>query len=112
MSRTTDILPDSDEPKTPGEVIIEDKDKIISDMKEIKNVLFNFTCDNPEIFRQEIDEIEDKDQLYELKNILASAKAILNQVRAFGDNELKGKKIEKTYARSIPTLMTEVFSSD
>ncbi|RXE69133.1 type I restriction endonuclease subunit R, partial [Muribaculaceae bacterium Isolate-013 (NCI)] len=94
LSRTTDILPDSDEPKTPGEVIIEDKDKIISDMKEIKNVLFNFTCDNPEIFRQEIDEIEDKDQLYELKNILASAKAILNQVRAFGDNELK-EKIEK-----------------
>ncbi len=107
LSRTTDILPDSDEPKTPGEVIIEDKDKIISDMKEIKNVLFNFTCDNPEIFRQEIDEIEDKDQLYELKNILASAKAILNQVRAFGDNELK-EKIEKLTPGSIPTLMTEV----
>lgn len=107
LSRTTDILPDSDEPKTPGEVIIEDKDKIISDMKEIKNVLFNFTCDNPEIFRQEIDGIEDKDQLYELKNILASAKAILNQVRAFGDNELK-EKIEKLTPGSIPTLMTEV----
>lgn len=107
LNRTTDILPNVADPKTPGEVIIEDKDKIISDMKEIKSVLFNFTCDNPEVFRQEIDDIEDKDQLYELKNILANAKAIINQVRAFGDAELK-EKIERLTPGSIPTLMTEV----
>ena len=107
LNRTTDVLPDSDNPNTPGEVIIEDKDKIISDMKEIKSVLFNFTCDNPEVFRQEIDDIEDKEKLYELKNILANAKAIVNQVRAFGDEDLK-EKIEKLTPGSIPTLMTEV----
>ena len=107
LNRTTDVLPDSDDPNTPGEVIIEDKDKIISDMKEIKSVLFNFTCDNPEVFRQEIDDIEDKEKLYELKNILANAKAIVNQVRAFGDEDLK-EKIEKLTPGSIPTLMTEV----
>ncbi len=99
LNRTTDVLPDSDNPNTPGEVIIEDKDKIISDMKEIKSVLFNFTCDNPEVFRQEIDDIEDKEKLYELKNILANAKAIVNQVRAFGDEDLK-EKIEN----SLPVL--------
>lgn len=60
-------------------------------MKEIKSILFNFTCDNPEEFRQEIDEIEDKDRLYELRSVLNDAKAILNQVRAFGDDELKEK---------------------
>ena len=76
-------------------------------MKEIKSVLFNFTCENPEMFRQEIDDIEDKEQLYELKNILANAKAIINQVRAFGDGDLK-EKIEKLTPGSIPTLMTEV----
>lgn len=107
LNRTTDVLPDSDDSKTPGEVIIEDRDKIISDMKEIKSVLFNFTCENPEMFRQEIDDIEDKEQLYELKNILANAKAIINQVRAFGDEDLK-EKIEKLTPGSIPTLMTEV----
>ncbi|MDE6707610.1 MAG: hypothetical protein K2K06_06210, partial [Oscillospiraceae bacterium] len=32
-----------------------------------KSVLFNFTCDNPEIFRQEIDEIEDKAKKNNLK---------------------------------------------
>ena len=60
-------------------------------MKGIKSVLFNFTCDNPEEFRQEIDEIEDKDRLYELRSVLNGAKSILNQVRAFGDDELKEK---------------------
>ena len=76
-------------------------------MKEIKSVLFNFTCDNPEEFRQEIDEIEDKDRLYELRSVLNDAKAILNQVRAFGDDELK-EKIESLSFGGIPTLITEV----
>lgn len=107
LNRTTEELPVMEDSKTPGEVIIEDKDKIISEMKEIKSVLFNFTCDNPEQFRQEIDEIEDKDQLYHLKNVLSNAKAIINQVRAFGDEELK-EKVEKLTPGSIPTLMTEV----
>ena len=107
LSRTTDTIPDITDTKTPGEVIIEDKDKIISEMKEIKSVLFNFTCDNPEEFRKEIDEIENKENLYELRNVLANAKAILNQVRAFGDDELKAR-IEKLTPGSIPTLMTEV----
>lgn len=106
LNRTSDVLSDLN-PRTPGEIIIEDKDKIISDMKEIKNVLFNFTCDNPEIFRQEIDEIDDKEQLYQLKNTLANAKAIINQVRAFGDKDLKDK-IEKLVPGSILILMTEV----
>ena len=68
---------------------------------------FNFTCDNPEEFRQEIDEIEDKDRLYELRSVLNDAKAILNQVRAFGDDELK-EKIESLAFGGIPTLITEV----
>lgn len=107
LSRTTDVLPDLDEPKTPGEVIIEDKDQIVADMKEIKSVLFNFTCDNPEAFRMEIDDIEDKEKLYDLKNILSNAKAIINQVRAFGDDELK-QKVESLVPGSIPTLIKEV----
>jgi type I restriction enzyme R subunit len=76
-------------------------------MKQIKSVLFNFTCDNPEEFRKEIDEVDNKDSLYELRSMLAEAKAILNQVRAFGDDELKAK-VEKMALGSIPTLITEV----
>ena len=83
LNRTADIKEiQQDEPV--GNAIIEDKEEIIAKMKEIKSILFNFTCDNPEEFRQEIDEIEDKDRLYELRSVLNDAKAILNQVRAFG----------------------------
>ncbi len=107
LNRTADTLPEIEVKKAPGEVIIEDKDKIISDMKEVKSVLFNFTCENPEIFRQEIDQMEDKDELYHLRNVLSNAKAIMNQVRAFGDDDLKAKA-DTLFPGSIPTLITEV----
>lgn len=106
LNRTVDTKETKqDEPV--GNAIIEDKEEIIAQMKEIKSVLFNFTCDNPEEFRQEIDEIEDKDRLYELRSVLNNAKAILNQVRAFGDDELK-EKIDNLAFGGIPTLITEV----
>ena len=54
LNRTADIKEiQQDEPV--GNAIIEDKEEIIAKMKEIKRILFNFTCDNPEEFRQEID---------------------------------------------------------
>ena len=106
LNRTTDV--DDVPVENPvGIVIIEDKDEILAKMKQIKSVLFNFTCDNPEEFRKEIDEVDNKDSLYELRSMLAEAKAILNQVRAFGDDELKAK-VEKMALGSIPTLITEV----
>ena len=95
-------------PADPGSVVIEDKEAIVQKMKEIKSVLFNFTCDNAEEFRQEIDEIEDKEQLYELRTTLNNAKAIINQVRAFGDEELKEKIQSMTDNTSFATLVTEV----
>ncbi|MDE5886329.1 MAG: HsdR family type I site-specific deoxyribonuclease [Muribaculaceae bacterium] len=107
LNRTTESLPEFNPDLTPADAIIEDKEQIISDMKEIKSVLFNFTCDNAEIFRQEIDEIDDKDHLYNLKNILTKAKAIINQVRAFGDKDLK-EKINSLSPGAIPTLLSEV----
>ena len=90
-----------------GNVIIEDKEAVISKMKEIKNILFNFTCENPEDFRKELDEISSKDTLYALRSTLNEAKAIINQVRAFGDEDLK-LKVEKLAVVGIPTLISEV----
>lgn len=90
-----------------GNLIIEDKDTIISKMKQIKSFLFAYTCDNLEEFRKQIDEVENKENLYELRSALNEAKAIINQVRAFGDDELKCK-IKKIQIGNIPTLVTEV----
>ena len=90
-----------------GMAIIEDKDAIISRLKEIKNILFNFTCDNAEEFREQIDEIDSKESLYELRNALSDAKALMNQVRSFGDAELK-QRFEAMQVNSVPSLISEV----
>lgn len=106
LNRTADTEETKQE-ETVGDAIIVDKEEIISKMKNIKSVLFNFTCDNPEEFRKEIDEIDNKDNLYQLRTVLNDAKAILNQVRAFGDEELK-EKINSLSFGAIPSLITEV----
>ncbi len=105
LNRTND--PEETGETKPVSIIIEDKDAIINQMKQIKSVLFNFTCDNAEEFRKEIDEIENKDSLYELRTTLSDAKAIMNVVRASGDDELK-EKINSLSVGAIPTLITEV----
>lgn len=106
LNRTADIK-ETGEKETVGEAIIVDKEQIVEQIKEIRSVLFNYTCDNPEEFRKEIDEIENKDNLYTLRSTLENAKAIINQVRAFGDEELKDK-INSLPKGTIPTLITEV----
>lgn len=59
LNRTADIQ-ETGEKETVGEALIVDKEQIVEQIKEIRSVLFNYTCDNPEEFRKEIDEIETK----------------------------------------------------
>ena len=106
LNRTSDIE-ETNEKEPVGNAIIVDKDEIMSKMNDIKCVLFNFTCENPEEFRKEIDEIDNKDNLYQLRTVLNEAKAILNQIRSFGDEELKSK-INALAMGMIPTLINEV----
>jgi len=105
LNRTND--PDETGETQPVSIIIEDRDAIVKQMKQIKSVLFNYTCDNAEEFRKEIDEIDNKDRLYELRTTLSDAKAIMNMVRASGDEELKDR-VSLLSVGSLPTLITEV----
>lgn len=105
LNRTND--PDETGEKQPVSIIIEDKDAILNKMRQIRSLLFNFTCDNPELFRQQLDEIDSKDVLYELRATLSDAKAIMNQVRASGDEELR-TKVEALSVGIVPTLISEV----
>ncbi len=96
------------EPVPPiGETIIVDKDEIVSKIKEIRSELFNYNCENYEEFRKQLDTIDDKQRLYQLRNTLNDAKAIMNQIRILGDEELKAK-FQKLPIDAIPTLITEV----
>lgn len=87
--------------------ILVSKEEVDAKIQQVKGVLFNFTTDNLEEFRKEIDEVDNKDSLYELRNTLTEAKAIINQVRSFGDEETK-HKLASLPLGAIPTLITEV----
>ena len=106
LNRTSDESDNTHTENIANDILVS-KGDVEAKIKEIKSVLFNFTIDDVEEFRKQIDEIENKDSLYELRNTLADAKAIINQVRSFGDKETKEKLASLPMGR-IPSLITEV----
>lgn len=85
--------------------ILESPEKIISQMKEIKQTLFEYTLDNLETFSHEISNIDDKNELLKLKNALNSAKDLYNLVRTFGDDELKQNFFKLNITNLYPMLI-------
>ena len=61
--------------------LFKSQQEIDADIQAIKNTLFDFDIDNAEVFRQQIDEIEDKQKLLELKRTLELAKNLYNQLK-------------------------------
>lgn len=81
---------DGGERQSLGEAIMESKDDIIEKLKAIKQRLFAYDCGNAEDLRKQLEESGiPKENLYELRNALEEAKALTNQIRSFGDEELK-----------------------
>ena len=78
-----------DNPTPIGVSILEDPEEIKEQLREIKTVMFAYACENSELFSQQIDEIDDRNRLYEIRHALDNAKALSNQIRSFGDDELK-----------------------
>lgn len=96
-----------EEQKSVADSILEDKDAIVAQMSEIRSVLFYYSTDDAEEFRKEIDEEEDKEKLYKLRNHLRNAQAIINQIRAYGDKDIK-EKVAGLAPGGIATLIKEV----
>lgn len=87
--------------------VIEDKDEILNQMKEIRQTLFDYSYTNAEEFSTEISTEEDKAVLLQLKQALTSAKNMANIVRTFGDEDMK-ERFSKLEITKIPNLLTEV----
>ena len=87
--------------------VLESPEKLVGKMKEVRQVLFNYTIDNVEDFSSEISTIEDKEELLKLKKVLISARDLCNIVRTFGDEELK-QKFEKLEITRLPSMISEV----
>ena len=87
--------------------VIEDRDALISQMREVRQVLFEYTTDNVEEFSSEISTIEDKQQLLQLKKVLVSARDCCNIVRTFGDDEIKAE-FAKLEIENLAFMISEV----
>lgn len=90
-----------------GTVVIESEDEIKDKIQEIKNLLWYYDVSNQEEFRIQLDSIEDKNILYELRTTLDDAKSLINRIRSSGDSELT-EKVRNMLPGTIPTLITEV----
>ncbi len=90
-----------------GDILMASNEEIIEQMEEIRDKLFQYDTDNAEGFSRQISEINDKEELYELRKVLENAKALVNQVRAFGDDDLQ-QKFERLKIDSIPVMISEV----
>lgn len=87
--------------------VIEDRDSLIQQMQEVRQVLFSYTTDNMEDFSSEVSSIEDKQELLKLRKILVAARDCCNVVRTFGDDELKEMFTHLEIAR-LPQMISEV----
>ncbi len=87
--------------------VIEDKESLLRQIQEARQILFEYTTDNAEIFSQEISEIEDRQKLLDLKKALTAARDCFNIVRTFGDEELK-KEFSKMEIPMLPAMISEV----
>ena len=87
--------------------VIEDKEKLIQKVEEVKDILFNYTTENLEDFSSEISSIEDKKELLSLKKALIEAKDCFNIVKSFGDKELK-EKFNKMQIANLPQMISEI----
>lgn len=87
--------------------VLEDKEKLIKKVEDVREILFNYTTDNLEDFSSEISAIEDKKALIALRNALVDAKDCFNIVRSFGDEELK-EKFNSMEIGGLPQMISEV----
>jgi len=87
--------------------VIEDKEEILRQMKQVRQTLFDYSYDNAEEFSSEISTEEDKAVLLDLKQALEAAKNMANIVRTFGDDDMK-EQFAKLEITKLPQLLSEV----
>ena len=95
-----------DDSTNPG-VLLASKEEIEKKLENLKDALFMYDIDDKEVFRKQLDADEDKSHLLYLRRSLEEAKALMNQIRSFGDDELK-EKVRNLAPDAVPQLLSEV----
>ena len=78
-----------EEGTTMTETVLVSPHEVREIMANVQEVLFDYTPTNAEVFSQEMEEIEHRDKLIQIRHKLEEAKAVWNEVRTFGNEELK-----------------------
>ena len=71
--------------------ILLSQEEIEKEIQNIKNTLSHFDILNAENFRKQIDEINDKQKILELKKALDTARELYNKIRYMGNDEALAK---------------------
>lgn len=95
-----------DEPLA-GDILMAHPEEIEAQMAKVKDTLWPYDCTNKEVFREQLDEVSDNEDLYTLRSALETAKSLVNQVRSYGNEALK-QKIEELRPGDLNDLLKEV----
>lgn len=87
--------------------VIEDRESLIQQMRDVRQTLFDYSTDNVEEFSIELSSVEEKEELLKLKKALISARDCYNMVRTFGDEELK-ETFEHLKVEKVSDMIREV----
>jgi type I restriction enzyme R subunit len=80
--------PEQGQESVANTVLVSEKE-VKEKMQDVQEVLFDYTTHNAEVFAQELEEIDDRDKLLQIRRKLEAAKAVWNEVRTLGDDNLK-----------------------
>lgn len=78
-----------DSGSTMTETVLLSEQEVRQIMQDVQEILFDHTTTNAEIFTQELEDVEDRNRLIQIRHSLEEAKAVWNEVRTFGSEELK-----------------------
>jgi type I restriction enzyme R subunit len=83
--------------------LFKSKEEIEAEISDIKEKLFHYDLINAEIFSQQISEIEDRNEVLEIKKALEDARNLYNVIRLYGHYEM----LEKVDFRKLNELYSE-----
>jgi type I restriction enzyme R subunit len=86
--------------------LFKSKEEMVQEIEEIKEVLFPFNTENAELFSQQINQIESREEILKIKKALENAKGLYNIIRLLGYYEL----LEKIDFLKLNTLYKETIN--
>jgi type I restriction enzyme R subunit len=83
-------------------------EEIEEEIRDIKEKLFHYDLDNAEIFSQQINQIEDRQKVLEIKKALENVRNLYNIIRLYGHSDLLDildfKKLNQMYRETVNHL--------